>query len=315
VFQPLQGASVTVNGGVILGTNSGGFSANAPDNITLRGFAYTGIIKMWGNAKNILVDNVNGGGFLVQGATNVTVKNSDLGPCPSSGPGTCSRIFVLDASKAGEPPTTNVLFEGNTIHDFTITPGSGDHWECVFAAGGTNVTFRGNKFWNCETNAMAIGPGGCACGTYLNWVIDNNWFGRTCCFGTSNRNTAVNITSNILVLVRFNSFADGQTYVNEGGSSTPNVRVIGNILGSPGCTAGTVYQFNLIRGGTCGTSSLNIPALPYVNGSNQAAMDYHLIPNSPAERFVPLTSLDASLAVDKDGDPRAVPRDAGSDER
>jgi hypothetical protein len=313
VFQPVPDASVTV-GSVIFGTNSGGFSSNAPDNITLRGFSFpTGIIKMWGNAKNVLVDNVDGGSVLIQGATNVTVKNSDFGPCPSSGPGSCSRVFVLDATNAGEPPTTNILFEGNTIHDFTIAA-SGDHWECVFASGGTNVAFRGNKFWNCETNAMAIGPGGCACGVYVNWDIENNWFGRTCCFGTTDRNTAVNITSNIDVLVRFNSFAGGQTYVNEGGGSTPNVHVVANTLGGPGCAAGTVYQFNLVRGGTCGANSTNISSMPYVNGSNQAAMDYHLAGVSVADGYVTATNADASLGTDFDGEVRSAPRDAGSDE-
>ena len=133
---------------------------------------------------------------------------------------------------------------------------------------------------------------------------------RTCCFTTNDRNTAVNITSNLDIIVRFNSFASGQTYVNEGGTSTPNVRVIGNILGTPNCVAGAVYQFNLVRGGTCGANSMNIASMPYVNGSNLVAMDYHLsVPL--ANEFV----TSGCIANDFDGQPRAAPCEAGSDEQ
>jgi chitodextrinase len=313
-FQPVQGAAVTVSGRIFLGS-AGGYATNGPANLVLRGFSYTDSIQIWSDARNILVDGVNGGGFLVQGANGVTVRDSDFGPCNSSPPGQCERVFILDGRGAGESPTTDILFENNRIHDFVISA-PGDHHECMFTTGGTNVTIRGNRFWNCHTYAIATG--GRSYSDYDNWIIENNWFGRTCCFGTSDRGSAIVMGGPVPVsdtLIRFNSFGPGQAVVTEGASVGGNVRVLGNILGAKSCVPGISYSYNLTLGGGCSSTDRTVAQLPYVNPSVLGDGDYHLVPGSAAEAFVTSTGADSSLAVDKDGSPRSVPRDAGSDER
>ena len=97
IFQASSG--VSVSGKVIL---------NGPRHLVLRGFTYTDAIDVIGNAQDILIDNVDGGGFSVEAANGVTVRNSDLGPCNSSGAGSCSRVFVLEYRPEGRI-TQNVL--------------------------------------------------------------------------------------------------------------------------------------------------------------------------------------------------------------
>ena len=314
-FQPVDGAQVTVNSHVYLGSCRGCYSTNAPSHLVFRGFAYTEGFDMWGDARDILVDRINGGGFFIQGVDGVTVRNSDLGPCNSSPPGFCSRIFINDGRGVEPTATRNVLFENNVIHDFRINA-SGDHWECIFSTGGTNVTIRGNHFYNCDTYAIATGARSWS--VYDNWVIENNWFGRTCCFGTSDRSSAIVMGGPVPVasmLIRFNSFGPGQSVVTEGGTVGPNVRVLGNILGAKTCVPGISYSYNLTLVGACSSTDRTVAALPYVNLSVLSDGNYHVIPGSAAEGFVTAGSADANLAVDKDGDARGLVKDAGSDER
>ena len=185
----------------------------------------------------------------------------------------------------------------------------------MFTTGGTNVTIRGNQFWNCHTYAIATGPRWYS--AYENWTIENNWFGRTCCFGTNPRSSAIHTGNAPNLLIRFNSFAPGQTVVNESGGGAVNVRIVGNILGSrvTGCVTGATYVQNLQVGGGCGPTDQGISSAPYVSPSNIGDGNFHLLPGSIADGFVTSTSADATLGTDKDGDRRSAPRDAGSDER
>jgi PA14 domain len=314
-FQPVDGAQVTVNDHVHLGSCRGCYSRDAPSHLVFRGFAYTVGFGIWGDASDILLDKLNGGGFFIQGVNGVTVRDSDFGPCNSSPPSFCSRAFVNDDRGNDPTATRNVLIERNVFHDFRINV-SGDHWECMFTTGGTNVTIRGNHFYNCETYAIATGARPYS--DYENWVIENNWFGRTCCFGTSDRSSSIVMGGSVPVsdmLIRFNSFAPGQAVVTEGGTVGPNVRVLGNILGAKTCVAGISYSYNLTLVGACSSTDRTVAVLPYVNLSLRGDGDYHLIPGSPAESFVTAGSVDANLAVDKDGDARGLVKDAGSDER
>lgn len=329
--------AVTIAGGIDLGScGSGCYASNGPQNLTLKGFSYTGDIFMQSDVRNITVDSVDGGGIYVSGDTNITVRNSDFGPCNSpSGPAPhCSRVMIRNCSGTSTScglvtgPNSNILFENNTIHDYVCSNcGNPDHWECVFFDGGQNVTFRSNRFYNCELYDIAMGenPGSTIDGV----TIENNWFGVTCnwangqggCAQGQYRNSAIESggASRIdNVLIRFNSFASGQVYVKEGNNTFLNWRLIGNILGGSNCEAGwagVFYDYNLLKGGTCGSHSLNISSMPYVNGSGDSAMDYHLVAGSPAEAFVVATGADYDLALDYDRQPRMAPREAGSDER
>jgi hypothetical protein len=328
LFQAAPG--VTVNDDVVLGT---GFFNNA-DHITLRGFKYTGSIVMNGDADHILVEAVDGGSVHIDnGASFVTVRNSDFGPCNSpAGPAPqCERFFILDASKdtnGGDScgcVTHDILIDHNTIHDYEIT--NPDHWEALFATGGTNVTIRGNKFYDNEIYHISIGEN--AYGNFNGWTIENNWFGRVCnsCESGTLRNSAVKFGGRETIdniLVRYNSFTPGAAIVNEdaGNVTLNNVRSVGNIIGSAqstDCNGAGSFDSNVFinsgNGQGCGTNKRVIQSAPYVNASPSAAMDYHLLSGTGLEGFVTSTSSDASLGFDYDGSQRVNPRTPGSDER
>jgi hypothetical protein len=331
VLRPASGASVTVNGGISFGNNNAGsggygYDTNAPDHVTLEGVAYSGQITLYGDANFVVIDGVSGGNVLIQGAQDIIVRNSEFGPCAST-TGPCGRIHILDGSSpnpVAEPTrTTNILISNNTIHDFLIGQ-AGDHWECMFNTGGLNVTIERNRFYNCETYAIFIEDNPYSAGTD-NWLIQNNWFGRMCngpvgsqCANT--RNSAVYPKNADDVLIRFNSFANGVSVVNEFGSST-NIRVIGNVLGVGVCAAPYFYNYNVFTtASACGSNGLALSSAPYVNASDQAAMNYHLegaVGSTGADNYVPTSVTDSGLATDFDGQSRPINtnRDAGSDER
>ena len=132
------------------------------------------------------------------------------------------------------------------------------------SGGLTNVTFRGNRFYNCQTNAIALGNGGNPANVAGTWLIENNWFGA-CPGGTPNGGGpyCLNITSLPMaakIIVRFNSFASGEYLGCEGGCGDPQgrLRVVGNIFGSGAvCISGGTYRDNLFLrpGSGCGQTA------------------------------------------------------------
>jgi hypothetical protein len=309
VFSAQPGATIPQ---LWFGSNIGGASSDAPDAVTIRGLKWTHGIYLWGDATNILIENGDGGGIIVEGASNVTIRGNDFGPCSSSGPGNCERVFFLDPP--GQQTTNNILFERNVVHDYLLNA-EGDHWACSYNRG-AQVTLRLNRYYNCDTMAMTlIDPRG--------WVIENNWFGDTCCYGGirgqggTSRETSIAPYGNAgTVLIRFNSFGPGQTVIHYG-QNLPGWKLVGNIFGSnASCIPAAPYSYNLMVGGvTCSSSDRQIGALPYVNSSGGANGNYHLSGPSLADGFVPGSAPDSNLATDYDGQPRNAPRDAGSDER
>ena len=314
-FRPAPVASVTLD---LIQFGSGattGYSSNAADNITLRGFKVTRGVLLAGDATNIVIDQFDGGAFMVNGAQNVTIKNSDWGPCDApAGPcatrsGPAEGQNRIEGCTGCATETANLVIEGNVIHDFTISPGSGAHSECLWVNGGRNVTMRGNRIYNCTTTAMSIGEWG---GELLTgtWLIENNWIGRTA------NPASINLTQlpyTGTMIVRFNSFGPNSTLGSE--SSVPNdtgtVKAVGNIFGrwDGWCIPGGDYDYNIYvddfggqGGALCGdTGSVRVTAFPYVNSSALSAMDYHLGVASRADNFVPAGAPSAGVGVDYDG--------------
>ena len=94
------------------------------------------------------------------------------------------------------------------------------------------------------------------------------------------------------------------------GCTWQNVSVTGNIGAYGGCQNGWSYANNLWTGSSrCSGSDMNLAALPYIGA---AGFDYHLAAGSAADGFVPGA---VCSATDFDGQNRAAPCDAGSDER
>ena len=98
------------------------------------------------------------------------------------------------------------------------------------------------------------------------------------------------------------------------------MEVLANIFGVSGtgghCIGGITYSFNVWTAGACGTSSVAVSPLPYVNTSDGAAGDYHLTGGAAVDLVTPTTGVYA-LGFDYDGGlrPRGAGRDAGAHER
>jgi hypothetical protein len=341
VIQETPGENVLTNS-ITLGSGCSYNSVGA-NHLTLKGFNFdvpTGGgagLCMWGQSDNIVFDGNDGGALLLQSVSNVTLINNDWGPCNSPNhpdPPNCWRLDILDGRNDGEPPLSNILFENNTVHDFECNPlncgGGGDHSECIFFTGGSNITFRRNIFWDCELYAIAMGenPSSEMDGV----LIENNWFGRTCnrCDTLSGVGAHPAIESGGTkridnVLIRYNSSGnDIPLYFKEGNNTFLNWRIIGNISGTNSCNSGEsglTYDYNLFKGGTCGSNSTNISTMPYVDATaNEWPFDYHLTgaETGSADNYVILTSADYALLLDYDEQSRpqdSTTRDAGSDER
>jgi hypothetical protein len=264
VLRAALGTRPTINW-IHFGNCSVCFSNNAPDNLTFRGLRVAWGFSIWGDVVNVTLDDIDGGSFFIQGGTNIKIINSDWGPCGSRAiVGDCRNYYPGDghSGQVRIIEGTNLLFENNTFHDM-YQERPGDHWECIFMNSGglTNVTFRGNRFYNCQTNAIALANGGNPANVAGTWLIENNWFG-SCPGGTRNGGGpyCLNVTSLPVaakIIVRFNSFAPGEYLGCESGCGDPQgrLRVVGNIFGSGAvCISGGQYRDNLFLspGSGCG---------------------------------------------------------------
>jgi hypothetical protein len=318
------------------------FSTDGPDDLTLSGFKLTWGFMVYSDAKNIVAERMDGGSFLVAGHNRdrsqapdgITIRDSDWGPCTPSGSfrgqfSDCTTVFEQHTpGKNGEgmnqiaQGARNVLVARNTIHDFIIDV-TGAHWECFWINGGHNVTFRGNKLWNCQTTVWSVGAhsGQSLTGT---WYFENNWIGGAANSGTSLNFTQVPYSGS--VIVRFNSFGPLQSSATEERErDAGTVRYVGNLFGrwDEVCLPGAVYLYNIFvdgwggpGDGLCGgTGNRRVTRFPYVNRDRFAAMNYHLGRRSVADGYVPARVPYSDLATDYDRERRRAPRAVGSDER
>lgn len=312
-----------------LGNDVGSCATNAPDFITFKGIDVVWGIDIEHDSYNITVDDMHGGSFGMGGTCssaadrphNITIKNSEWGPCTTSGvsfngqAADCRNQYT-DAPQEGKNKISdnavNVLIENNVIHDFVMTDSA--HFECIWSNGGTNVTLRGNRIYNCVTSGIALYSAG-----MTDWVFENNWWGQVAPDNAALKWGLKDACPSGSVIIRFNSFAAGSSLGNEDVNLTcTNIWVVGNIFGEMySCDSGSHYLYNLWLNATpCpGTGNASVGALPYVNPNGLAAGDYHLGAASAADNLVPSTASFSDLGFDWDGQPRAYPKDAGADER
>ncbi len=109
-----------------------------------------------------------------QAPTNISFIGGSAGPAADE-----NNIIGSNGTSTTASPT-NILIKGVHIHDYTLTPGSGAHVDClqVWAANGLTVT--GSTFNDCEVFDIFLQflPGGSA-GTPKNVTIQNNFL--DCC--------------------------------------------------------------------------------------------------------------------------------------
>jgi hypothetical protein len=270
----VQGApGVTVNW-ISFGSYNGAPTTDAPDNLVLKGFKVTRGIVLWGDVVNDVLDGIDGGSFYVQGGVqNLTIRNSDWGPCGSNlQSGDCRTYYQLDGY-SGQPRLlqgNNILLDHNTFHDMTVEA-AGQHWECLFmnSTGLNNVTFHANTFRNCSTNAIAIGNGGSPNNNSGTWVFDGNNFGP-CPGGTAGGNGpyCVNFTGipwAATIDFKNDVFTQDDYLGCEGGcGSYPGLSIHDNTLGAGYvCIPGAKYANNTyLVGPGCDNTTTSPPPPP-----------------------------------------------------
>lgn len=320
------GEAVTITEIQLSTGGAGTFATDGPDHLYFKGFRLTQGFSCICDANFITFDKIDGGAFTVGNVQHWVIKNSDFGPCWSSGPNYDNSCRVYHRAGAAQlefegnyPGATQVFsdvrFLNNTVHDFDLVTG---HYECMIGGGAgakslENLVIRGNKFWGCQIYALYLG--------YLkNVYIENNWFGGADHGDGAPRGTSIGLSPNAVgpVYIRFNSFQDAEGIFADAG--TPRVGVyylIGNLFGHRDCIANVNYRYNIYddnqRG--CGPNDATVASFPYVNGSRGSTMNYHLARRSVADGFVPATVPHSHLATDYDRQRRGARRTAGSDER
>jgi hypothetical protein len=314
-FTPAAGAAVSLSctqgtdGCVAFVDGTENWTGSSPRGaswIELNGLTVNG--DMWlAGSDHVRLVNVTGGGGVVRDVTNLAISGGSFGPCQSPGftPRTtnCASNWMFDGSAI-----STVSIDGAAFHDFQIGQ---THFECMFLNSVAQMTIQNSRFYNCDIydimiELAAAPPGGI--------TIQNNWFGQ------ATNGWAVNFSgggssSDSNVLIRYNSFGDGQA-VSQSSGSLSNVRVIGNIFGTDAsCLTGATYDFNVWKTGSCGSDSTTSSTMPYVNTGTGSAMDYHLASaSSPFTNWITPTGSDYSLASDMDGRTRSTPGTAGSEQ-
>lgn len=130
VIAAASGETVTFDRLVLGDPYEGGSPAtNVPDHLTLRGFVLPQGFSIYGDGNDDVIDQMNGGAFVIGAANNILVSNGDWGPCTST-PAQCRSADPVSPQIVIENGASNITLQGNSIHDFTLT-GALDHFECM----------------------------------------------------------------------------------------------------------------------------------------------------------------------------------------
>jgi regulation of enolase protein 1 (concanavalin A-like superfamily) len=216
--------------------------------------------------ENLHITNPSGPCVTITNSTNITIHNSEIGPCGAQAVVTTGgdNIKILDSflhaevagivNKSGNQSTydtgDNILCN-NTTHLFV--QGNVIAWgeDNVFTVGCSYATFRGNFFLN-PINSINLGNRGAsvqALDGSIYTTVDNNYF-------VSSTDTATwKYATNSTDIVNFGSVANGQNY---GGQAINNYITGGNfpygcgINMEGGNNGGTISNNVIVNSGACG---------------------------------------------------------------
>ncbi len=309
IFRPVAGATVS-------------FSAQlhiSAQHLEMRGMRFSSKLWIEASAADVTLRNNTLKNFDLyssgtQSSHDISFIGGSIGPSANEN----SRIASNGTSTSASPKS--ILIEGVEFHDFTVSPGSDAHVECLQVWAVDGLTIRNSKFRNCEVFDIFLQklPGGTAA-TPSNILIENNFF--DCCrsgyysirlgdhAGTSWKN----------VTIRNNSL---NKEINPD-PSVPysNVKIVGNVgpavkfwSGGTGAVqakpAGVEVDYNVWYAGSKVGSHDKVAASGF---RNAAAFDFHLAAGAAA---IDAGSPTGSPAKDIDGDARPAGKapDAGADE-
>lgn len=250
-----------------------------------------------------------------QSSEDISFIGGSIGPSANEN----SRIASNGTSTTASPK--NILIEDVDFHDFTVTPGSEAHVECLQVWAVDGLTIRNSTFSNCEVFDIFLQklPEGAAA-TPSNILIENNFF--DCCRsgyysirmadhpGTSWKN----------ITIRNNSL--DKAINPDPAVPYSNVKIVGNVgpslalwAGSTGVTqskppAGLTIDHNVwYSGAKIGPNDKVAPS----GFRNPAALDFHLTAGAAA---IDAGDPNDFPSTDIDGDARPIggAPDAGADE-
>jgi hypothetical protein len=309
VFRPAAGATVTIAPQLHVSAR----------HLELRGLHLSS--KLWVEAsaadvtfRNNTLKNFDLYSEGTQSSQDISFIGGSIGPSANEN----SRIASNGPATAASP--RNILIDGVDFHDFTATPGSGAHVECLQVWAVDGLTIRNSTFRNCEVFDVFLQklPEGKAA-TPSNILIENNFF--DCCAsgfyairladhaGTSWKN----------VTIRNNSLNKG---INpDPGVPYSNVKIVGNVgpevkfwNGTTGAVeakpAGVTVDYNVWYAGAKVGSHDKVAPSGFVNA---AALDFHLKAGAAA---INAGDPANTPATDIDGNARPIggAPDAGADE-
>jgi hypothetical protein len=291
----------------------------AAKHVELVGLHVQGTLYIDAGAADVTIRNATLKTFQVlssgaQAPTDISFIGGSVGPSADS-----SNLIASDSTTTTASPK-NILFDGVAFHDFTLSPGSSAHVECLQVWAADGLTIRNSTFSNCEVFDIFLQklPAGAA-PTPSNILIENTFFAKTrsgyyairtgdhpgsnwrnLTIRNNSFNQAINldptatfantrITSNIAPKLEFYAPSTGQTTASPPGVTTDyNVWSAGTKIGAHDQTAPTGYR-------------------------NPTTGDYHLTPGAAAIDHADPTN---SPTTDIDGDPRpnGTAPDAGADE-
>jgi outer membrane biosynthesis protein TonB len=309
IFRPAAGASVTISPQLHV------FARH----LELRGLRFTSKLWIEASAADVTIRNGTLKNFDLysdgsQSSQDISFIGGSIGPSANEN----SRIASNGTSTSASP--RNVLIEGVDFHDFTATPGSGAHVECLQVWAVDGLTIRDSTFRNCEVFDIFLQklPEGKAA-TPSNILIENNFF--DCCAsgyyairmadhpGTSWKN----------VTIRNNSL--NKAINPDPGVPYSNVKIVGNVgpevkfwNGTTGNVearpAGVSVDYNVWYAGSKVGSHDKVAASGFVDA---AALNFHLKAGAAA---IDAGDPTGSPATDIDGDVRPIGKapDAGADE-
>lgn len=289
VFRPAAGASPVIQGRL----------AVYGSHVEVRSLR-AGAWYLRAPADDIVLRDVDVDTFAIVSATNVSIMGGDVGPHENGDP--------LIGQYQGPTPT-GIVIDGVRFHDFVKTDPAA-HTECLQFTAGIDVTIRNSRFERCSDHTILVKPDQ---GPIRNFLIENNWFGRTLRGYYTLRLAPVpgRVCENVLVR---NNSALQEMYSD---CEARNVRLVANIqpiMRGYACSTstrrGAVWDWNVYGDGVpCGPNDIVAP----LGFRDPASFDLHLVPGAPAIGRGDPSSVPDS---DVDGDPRPLGRaDAGADER
>jgi hypothetical protein len=217
VFVPAAGAAPRFSGPLHIGAR----------HVELRGLQVQGTVTIDETAQNVTLRGSTMKNFQVfssgsQAPRNISFIGGSAGPSVDDN----NRIASNGTSTTASP--TNILIDGMRIHDFTLSPGSSAHVECLQVWAVDGLTIRNSTFRNCEVFDVFLQklPDGAA-PTPTNILIENNFM--QCC---GSGYYAIRLADHpgthwTNVTIRNNSF---DKEINpDGGVPYTNVKIVGNI--------------------------------------------------------------------------------------